>query len=191
MNKKHFKKMNQNYANIMHDIFIHFLKNFIQNKKINKKFKNLGIKKEILICFKKLLLSLGISNKNIFEKVFKNYIFNENLFSFDKFIQSFDAIIYDKDFKNMKLKYLFLLNITANNEKFLDKKNIESFFKLIECDCAYIDSFSEILGQKLIMRFKAIYKNEEKDNILEGKYRLRKMRIILESFFDQIQQSEI
>ena len=191
MNKKHFKKMNQNYANIMHDIFMRFLKCFIQNKKLNKKFKNIGIKKEILICFKKLLLSFGISNKNIFEKVFKNYIFNENLFSFDKFIQSFDSIIYDKDFKNMKLKYLFLLNITANNEKFLDKKNIESFFKLIECDCAYIDSFSEILGQKLIMRFKAIYKKEEKNNILEGKYRLRKMRIILESFFEQIQQSEI
>jgi hypothetical protein len=34
------------------------------------------------------------------------------------------------------------------------------------------------------MRYKAIYKNEEKDNILEGNYRIKKLRIVLESFFD-------
>ena len=40
------------------------------------------------------------------------------------------------------------------------------------------------------MRYKAVYKNEEKYNILEGKYSLRKMRITLESFFDQIQKDD-
>ena len=188
IDKKHFKKMNQNYPKLMHDMFMRFLKCFMKNKKLIEETKNLFIKKQILKCFKKLLLSLGISNKNIYEKIFKNYILNDNLFSFDKFIQSFDAIIYDKDIQNMKFKYLFLLNIAANNEKFIDKKNVENFFKLIECDCAYIDIFSENLGQKLLIRYKAIYKNEEKDNILERKYNLNKMRIIVESFFDQIQQ---
>ena len=188
IDKKHYKKMNQNYAKLMHDMFMRFLRCFMKNKKLIEETKNIFIKKQILICFKKLLLSLGISNKNIYEKIFKNYILNDNLFSFDKFIQSFDAIILDKDIQNMKFKYLFLLNIAANNEKFIDKKNVENFFKLIECVCAYIDIFSENLGQKLLIRYKAIYKNEEKDNILERKYNLNKMRIIVESFFDQIQQ---
>jgi len=199
-NKKYFKKMNENYANIIHGIFMRLLKCSIINKDSNKKFKLIELKKIIVICFKQLLLLIGVSNKNIFEKVFKNYIFSDKLFSFNKFIQSFDTIIYDKDFQNMKFKYLFLLTIATTQDflgfekkvcdQFLDNKKIENFFELIGCNYAYIETFSENLGQKLIMRYKAVYKNEEKYNILEGKYSLRKMRITLESFFDQIQKDD-
>ncbi len=100
----------------------------------------------------------------------------------------------------MKFKYLFLLTITTTqdflgfdekvSEQFLDNKKIENFFELIGCNYAYIETFSENHGQKLIMRYKAVYKNKEKYNILEGKYSLRKMRITLESFFDQIQKDD-
>ena len=199
-NKKYFKKMNENYANIIHGIFLRFLKCSIINKNSNKKFEEIEFKKIIIICFKQLLLSIGLSNKNIFEKIFKNYIFSDKIFSFNKFIQSFDTIIFDKDFQNMKLKYLFLLTISTTQDflgfekkvcnEFLDNKKIENFFELIGCNYAYIETFSENLGQKLIMRYKAVYKNEEKYNILEGKYSLRKMRITLESFFDQVQKDE-
>ena len=40
------------------------------------------------------------------------------------------------------------------------------------------------------MRYNAVYK-EEKNNIIEKKYRIKKMKIILESFFDQIQNYDI
>jgi hypothetical protein len=199
-NKKFFKKMNENYANIIHEIFMRLIKCSIINYESNEKFKGIDLKKIIVICFKQLLLLLGLSNKNIFEKIFKNYIFSGKLFSFNKFIKSFDTIIFDKDFQNMKLKYLFLLTITTTQDllgyekkicdEFLDNKKIENFFELIGCNYAYIETFSENLGQKLIMRYKAVYKNEEKYNILEGKYSLRKMRITLESFFDQVQKDE-
>ena len=199
-NKKYFKKMNVNYANILHGIFMQLLKYSTINIDPKKPVKLMELKKKIVIGFKQILLSIGISNKNIFEKVFKNYIFSDKLFSFSKFIQSFDTIIYDKDFQNMKLKYLFLLTISTTQdflgfdkkvcEQFLDNKKIENFFELIGCNYAYIETFSENLGQKLIMRYKAVYKNEEKYNILEGKYSLRKMRITLESFFDQIQKDD-
>ena len=199
-NKKFFKKMNENYANIIHEIFMRLIKCSIINYESNEKFKGIDLKKIIVICFKQLLLLLGLSNKNIFEKIFKNYILSGKLFSFNKFIKSFDTIIFDKDFQNMKLKYLFLLTITTTQDllgyekkicdEFLDNKKIENFFELIGCNYAYIETFSENLGQKLIMRYKAVYKNEEKYNILEGKYSLRKMRITLESFFDQIQKDD-
>ena len=199
-NKKYWKKMNEKYANIMQGIFIRLLKCFIENKINNKNFREIELKKIIIICFKQLLFSLGITNKNIFEKIFKSYILSDKFFSFNKFINSFDSIIFDKDFQNMKLKYLFLLNISTTQDflgfgkrvcdEYLNNKIIKTFFELIGCNCAYKETFSDNLGQKLIKRYKAIYIYEEKNNILEGKYSLRKMRLTLESFFDPVQKYE-
>ena len=67
-----------------------------------------------------------------------------------------------------KLKYLFLLNKSATQDflsvekkvcdKFVNNKTIKTFFELIGCDWAYIENFSDNLGQKLIRRYKAVYK---------------------------------
>ena len=50
-----------------------------------------------------------------------------------------------------------------------------------------LQDFCEMLGERLVMRFNAVYKNYEEENILHGKYRFKKMKIILESFFDSLQ----
>ena len=190
MQKKYSKKVNSNYIKLVHKIYMNLLKNFVeQNEKYSEIYKKYGIKTIFLMYLKQLLLEKDISNKIVFEKVYKNYIFTKKLISFDQFIQSLDAIILDKDFQNTQQKYLFLLNILTNQE-FLGSDDIKSFFELIGCDCTYIEKFSENLGDKLIMRYNAVYK-EEKNNIVEKKYRIKKMKIILESFFDQIQNYEI
>ena len=84
----------------------------------------------------------------------------------------------------MKQKYIFILNILSSQE-FLYWNKIELFFELIGCDSTYIELFSENLGDKLIKRYNAVYEKEEANNIIKRKYRLKKLRIVLESFFEQ------
>jgi len=135
------------------------------------------------------LLDIEINNKIIYEKILKNQIFSETPLSFDKFIQCFDIIILDNKPENMKQKYVFILNILTS-QKFLSWKKIELFFELIGCDSTYIELFSENLGDKLIKRYNAVYEKEEANNIIERKYRVKKLKIILESFFEQNEFNE-
>ena len=178
--------MNDNYIFLLWKIYLRFFDIFSMNQNL---YKNLNIRTEFVKYFKQILLRIGVVNKSIYEKILKNQIFSDKILSFDKFIQSFDIIISDNNFENVKLKYLFLLNIITSRE-FLNWKKIEIFFELIGCYYTYVESFSENLGDKFIRRYNALYQNEEKNNILEKKYRLRKLKIILESFFDQIQNNE-
>ena len=180
LKKKYKKIMNQNYISLMQKIYKRLIESSIsKNKKINQK--NIFLRN-----FKNFLLNIEISNKFIYEKILKSQIFSDVPISFDKFIQSFDIIICDNKPENMKQKYLFLLNILTAQE-FLSWNKIELFFELIGCDCTYIETFSENLGDKLIRRYNAVYKDEEGNNILEKKYRVKKLRIVLESFFEQNQ----
>ena len=180
LKKKYKKIMNQNYISLMQKIYKRLIESSIsKNKKINQK--NIFLRN-----FKNFLLNIEISNKFIYEKILKSQIFSDVPISFDKFIQSFDIIICDNKPENMKQKYLFLLNILTAQE-FLSWNKIELFFELIGCDCTYIETFSENLGDKLIRRYNAVYKDEEGNNILEKKYRIKKLRIVLESFFEHNQ----
>ena len=178
LEKKYKKKMNEIYIDLIKKIYMKFFDIKFKDKK-----KKTNDKINFVQYFKMVLLRIGITNKNIYEKILRNQIFRDKLLSFDQFIQSFDAIICDNNMENMIQKYLFLLNIITTKD-FLNKKKIINFFDLIGCDYTYIENFSENLGDKLIMRYKAVYKNEEKDNISEGNYRIKKLRIVLESFFD-------
>jgi len=186
LRKRYIKKMNENYVFLLHKIYLRFFDIFSMNQKT---YKNLNVRTEFVKYFKQLLLRIGITNKSIYEKILKNQIFSDKILSFEKFIQSFDIIISDNNIENVKLKYLFLLNIITTRE-FLNWKKIEIFFELIGCYYSYVESFSENLGDKFIRRYNALYQNEEKNNILEKKYRLRKLIITLESFFDQMQSNE-
>jgi len=180
LKKKYKKIMNQNYISLMQKIYKRLIESSIsKNKKINQK--NIFLRN-----FKNFLLNIEISNKFIYEKILKSQIFSDVPISFDKFIQGFDIIICDNKPENMKQKYLFLLNILTAQE-FLSWNKIELFFELIGCDCTYIETFSENLGDKLIRRYNAVYKDEEGNNILEKKYRIKKLRIVLESFFEHNQ----
>ena len=68
-----------------------------------------------------------------------------------------------------------------------NSKDIQLFFELLGCNSVYIEDFCENLGDRLVARFNVIYQKDEKENILMGKYRFKKMKLVLESFFDDIQ----
>ena len=189
LRKKYLKRMNENYIFLIHKIYMHFMSKCLLAKL--KYLNEIMIKKLFLQLFKQFLLKIGIDNKKIYEKILKNQIFSDKLLTFDQFIQSFDIIIYDNESINLKEKFSFLLNIILCDDEidynFLNTKKIELFFDLLGCSAIYIRDFCEILGEKLVIRFNVVYKRDEEDNILLGKYRLRKMKIILDSFFDDLQ----
>ena len=184
--KKRYKKyMNLNYLSLIQNIYKRLIEPCnIKNEKIKINAKNIFLRN-----FKKFLLDIEINNKIIFEKILKNQIFSDTPISFDKFIQCFDLIILDNKPENMKQKYIFILNILTSQE-FLSWNKIELFFELIGCDSTYIELFSENLGDKLIKRYSAVYEKEEANNIIKRKYRLKKLKIVLESFFEQNEFNE-
>ena len=187
LRKKYLKKMNENYINLIHIIYMNFISKcssanllFIDENMIKKLF---------LQFFKKFLLAIGINNKKIYEKILKNQIFNKKILSFDQFIQCFDIILYDNDNENILSKFLFLINIInqQNNNNILEYKQIELYFDLLGCQATYIPEFCENLGDRLIIRYNSIYRTTEVDNIIAGKYNFIKMLTVLESFFDDLQ----
>lgn len=185
LQKRYKKYMNLNYVSLIQNIYKRLIEPCnIKNDNIKISPKNIFLRN-----FKKFLLDIEINNKIIFEKILKNQIFSDVPISFDKFIQCFDLIIRDNKPENMKQKYVFILNILTSQE-FLSWSKIELFFELIGCDSIYIELFSENLGDKLIKRYNAVYEKEEGDNILKRKYRVKKLKIVLESFFEQNEFSE-
>ena len=187
LKKKYLKRMNQAYISLIHCFYMDIMsKCFIaENNCLNGVF----IKKLFVELFKSFLLKIDICNKKVYEKILKNQIYSNKLLTFDQFIQCFDTIIYDNENENLKAKFVFLFNILPhiNNDDFLNSKKIELFFDMLGCSPIYINNFCEILGERLVVRFNAVYKNNEEQNILNGKYRFKKMKIILESFFDNLQ----
>ena len=181
LQKRYKKYMNLNYLLLIQNIYKRLIEPCNIIKKDNRKISTKNI---FLKNFKKFLLEIEINNKIIFEKILKNQIFCDEPISFDKFIQCFDIIILDIKAENMLQKYIFILNILSSQE-FLYWNKIELFFELIGCDSTYIELFSENLGDKLIKRYNAVYEKEEANNIIKRKYRLKKLRIVLESFFEQ------
>ena len=184
--KNRYKKyMNLNYLLLIHNIYKRLIEPCnIKNDKIKISTKNIFLRN-----FKKFLLDIEINNKIIYEKILKNQIFSDTPISFYKFIQCFDLIILDNKPENMKQKYIFILNILTSQE-FLSWNKIELFFELIGCDSTYIELFSENLGDKLIKRYCAVYEKEEANNIIKRKYRVKKLKIVLESFFEQNEFNE-
>ena len=139
--------------------------------------------------FKYFLFYIGICNKKMCENIVKTSIFSNKLLTFDEFIQCFDTIIFDNSTINLEIKYIFLLNIISK-EEFISKKKIKIFLSLLECKAIYIQELFELIGQRLVIRYNATYKNDEETNIMLDKYRIRKMKVMLCSFLDQIHIEE-
>lgn len=186
LKKKYLKKMNDKYILLIHNIYMNFITKCISPQNY---LNDLHKKKLFVQLFKSYLLFIGISNKKIYEKILKNQIFSNKILTFDQFIQCFDLIIYDNDSENLKSKFSFLLSILPheNDNDFLNSENIELFFDLLGCSAIYIKDFCENLGERLVIRYNIINKIDEENNIIYGKYRFRKMKVILESFFDDLQ----
>ena len=187
LKKKYLKRMSENYILIIHKKYMDFITKcrFARNIFLDE----IMIKKLFVQLFKSFLLNIGVNNRKIYEKILKNQIFNNKLLTFDQFIQSFDTIIFDNENENLKTKFSFIFNILPHSDDndFLSTKKIELFFDLLGCSGIYLQDFCEALGDKLIPRFNAVYKVDEEDNVIYGKYRYRKMKIILDSFLDELQ----
>ena len=125
----------------------------------------------------------------MYEKILKAQIFSNKLLTFDQFIQCFDAIIYNNDTIDLESKFTFLLNISSQDE-FINSKKIQLFLDLLGCNAIYIQDFCEDLGERLVIRYNAVYKTDEEINIMSDKFKLRKMNVILQSFFDGLQFEE-
>ena len=183
---KHVNKMSNQYIYLMHDKF----------KKISEKIEdaktficdNDMVKKFFVQKLKEYLLNIGISSKKINEKIIKFALYAKEEIDFEFFISIFDIIIMDNSKENLRFKFFLLLNIIKQNDEnneILVEKQINMFFDLIECERVYIRKFCEKLGERLILRYKAIYRKKNSDkNIQDKKFIYAKLKIILESFLD-------
>ena len=188
------KKMKTKYLDIMNEQYIlllykKYMKMISRCDKAKSYFiDDVMVKKLFLQLFKKFLLEIGISAKKNYEKILKTQIFNNKPLSFEQFIQSFDLILNYEDNIGYKVKYIFLFNLLPHEsvDDLLNKKKVSIYFDLISGGSVFIQEFYEILYDRLILRYSAIYNKDEESNISEGKFRFRKLRIILESFFDEL-----
>ena len=88
LRKKYLKKMNENYIKLIHIIYMKIIsKCSLANSLF---FEENLIKKLFLQFFKKFLLTIGINNKKIYEKILKNQIFNKKYYLLTN---SFNALI--------------------------------------------------------------------------------------------------
>lgn len=110
--------------------------------------------------------------------------------NFEHFMNAFELVLTDSNKENLRYRFLLLLKLISSNDdsdQFLAEKQLNIFFDLIGCDYVYIQKFCELLGERLTLRYKAIYTNKKNDkNMQEEKYVYRKIKIILESFLDSL-----
>ena len=185
---KYINKMNNQYIFLMYEKY----KLFSEKWEISKSFlyDEIMIKKLIIQFLKSFLLDIGITSKKFFDRLIKFEIHSKETLNFEHFMSIFDIILMENNKENLRFKFLLLLKIIAqsdDNEQILEEKQMNIFFDLIGCERIYINNFCEILGERLILRYKAIYNNENLDkNKAEKKFIYRKMKIILESFLDAL-----
>ena len=185
---KYVNKMNNQYIFLMHEKF----KIISLKLKEAKSFLNdeIMLKKLSIQLLKKFLLYIGITSKKFFELLLRFEIHSKEKLNFEQFMKMFEIILVEKNKENLRFKFQLLLGIIAQNEdpeQILDEKQMNDFFDLIGCEQIYINNFCEILGERLVLRYKAIYSNENLDkNLIDKKFIFRKMKIILESFLDSL-----
>ena len=183
---KYINKMSNKYIFLMYEKF----------KIINDKYElaknylydDIMLKKLFIQILKTFLLNIGISTKKFYEKLIKFEIHKKGALDFEHFMSIFELILLDNNKENLRFKFLLLLKIVApndDNDQILTEKEMDIFFDLIGCERVYINNFCEILGERLVLRYKAIYNNEYSDkNTADKSFIYRKIKIILESFLD-------
>ena len=180
---KYINEMNDQYIFLMNEKYKKISTKLDEAKKLISE--KAMIKRLFVQLLKELLLDIGISSKKFYEKIIKFAQYSKEKITFEHFMNIFDIILNENNKENLRFKFLLLLKIIErndSNEQIIDEKQINLFFDLIECECIYINKLCEILGEKLILRYKAIYSHESIDKSSERKYIYRKMKIILESF---------
>jgi hypothetical protein len=173
--------MNKNYIQLL---FYHYKKiknltksNFLLNE--NMKINLFSSK------FKQFLLEIGINDITLYQGITKLVIFKKKIINFEEFLSCFDLIISLPDERTReKYTFLYYLPKKTNEQIYYTQKDINIFFKLIECSKIYEEELTDNITERLINRYNAIYQNDEKENLQYGKFNIRKLNVVLETFFD-------
>ena len=185
---KYMSRMNNQYIFLMYEKYKNIYKKYEQAK--NFIYDELMLKKFFIQLLKIFILDIGIISKKFYDKIIKYEMQSKDKLTFEHFMNIFELILMDNNKENLRYRFLLFLKIISQSDdidQFLMEKQINIFFDLIGCEYVYIKNFCEILGERLILRYKAIYVNNnlEKNNI-EGKYIYRKIKIILDTFLDSL-----
>ena len=192
--KKILPKSATKYMNQMSNLYIFLMyeKYKIIYRKMEKA-KNILIdevilKKLFVQMLKQYILNIGISSKKFYEKILKYELNSKDNLNFEHYMNIFDIILKENNKENSKFKFLFLLKIIPkddDNNYIMNEKQINMFFDLIGCERVYIRKFCEILGEKLLLRYKVIYhkKNNNKNNSNKT-FIYIKVKTVLESFLN-------
>ena len=193
--KLNFYNLNQNYyqnlVNSINKIYIDLMyyhySDILKICNSNEKF---FINKNIKISFflaqlKKFILKIGINDQTLYQAILKNILSSNQKISFEEFLKCFDLVI---NLSNPKIreKYNFLFYILKKsfNQIYYSQKDIQNFFKLISSNKIYNDELTDDIIERLINRYKSIYQNDEKENIQNKKFHIRKLNVVLGTFFD-------
>ncbi len=175
--------MNKIYIELMFNHYLNIIKmceaneNFFINENMKLSF--------FIVQIKKLILKIGINEQILYQKIMKYLILDKKQISFENFLKCFDLIINSSN-ETIKEKYNFLFYIPRKSfeQSYYSKKDIQNFFKLISSEKIYDDELTDDIIEKLIKRYYGIYQNDEKDNVQNTLFHIRKLNIVLESFFD-------
>ena len=185
---KYVNKMSNQYIFLMYEKYKIVAEKWEEAKKYL--CDDIMLKKWFIQILKRLLLNIGISSKKFYEKLIKFETYKKKSLDFEHFMSIFELILIEENKENLRFKFFLLLKIISNNDdndQILTEKEMNLFFDLIGCENIYINNFCEILGERLILRYKGIYNNGNLDkNMIDKNFIYRKLKIILESFLDAL-----
>ena len=185
---KYTNKMNNQYIFLMYDKYKIISDKYTEGKKFL--YDDTMVKKLYIQLIKGFILDIGFTSKKFYDKLIKYEMHSKEPINFEHFMNAFDLVITDANKENLRYRFLLLLKLITSNDdsdQILVEKQLNIFFDLIGCDYVYIQKFCELMGERLTLRYKAIYTNKKNDkNVQEEKYVYRKIKIILESFLDSL-----
>lgn len=185
---KYTNKMSNQYIFLMFDKYKIIFDKYSEGKKYL--YDETMVKKLYIQLIKGFILDIGFTSKKFYDKIIKYELHSKEPINFEHFMNTFELALTDTNKENLRYRFLLLLVLISSNDdsdQILLEKQINIFFDLIGCDYVYIQKFCEMLGERLTLRYKAIYTNKKNDkNMHEEKYIFRKIKIILESFLDSL-----
>ena len=185
---KYTNKMNNQYIFLMYDKYKIISDKYTEGKKFL--YDDTMVKKLYIQLIKVFILDIGFTSKKFYDKLIKYEMHSKEPINFEHFMNAFDLVITDGNKENLRYRFLLLLKLITSNDdsdQILVERQLNIFFDLIGCDYVYIQKFCELMGERLTLRYKAIYTNKKNDkNMQEEKYVYRKIKIILESFLDSL-----
>ena len=122
---------------------------------------------------------MGICDKKLYENILRSLAYKQYSMDFEKFMNCFVKILsFDDEFALLKYKFLLCINQKDDKQTCLSAKDLQNFFKMINCDKKNED-INEDITNNLINFYSALYKNEN-----PKKFEIDKLVIVLEYFFD-------